>query len=130
MHGYPLFMVSDNAPIFTNEEFKYFCCTNGIKQKFLAPSHPATNGLAKCNVETLKDKLKLMTSENLPIHLKVQRILFRYRATPLANGKSLAEMYLNRKIRIKLDSMFPYYEMTSEQKIKPRTLIIKVGERV
>ncbi|GBM74866.1 hypothetical protein AVEN_113508-1 [Araneus ventricosus] len=71
-----------------------------------------------------------MTSENLPIHLKVQRILFRYRATPLANGKSPAEMHLNRKIRIKLDAMFPHYEMTSEQKIKPHTRIIQVGERV
>ncbi|GBM00372.1 Uncharacterized protein K02A2.6 [Araneus ventricosus] len=123
-------MVSDNASIFTNEEFKYFCCTNGIKQKFIAPGHPATNGLAKRNVQTLKDKLKLMTSENLPIHLKVQRILFRYRATPLANGKSPAEMYLNRKIRIKLDAMFPHYEMKSKQKIKPRTYVIQVGERV
>ncbi|GBL97384.1 Uncharacterized protein K02A2.6 [Araneus ventricosus] len=129
-HGYPLVMVSDNASIFTNEEFKYFCCTNGIKQKFIAPGHPATNGLAKRNVQTLKDKLKLMTSENLPIHLKVQRILFRYRATPLANGKLPAEMYLNRKIRIKLDAMFPHYEMKSEQKIKPRTRVIQVGERV
>ncbi|GBM66736.1 Uncharacterized protein K02A2.6 [Araneus ventricosus] len=129
-HGYPLVMVSDNVSIFTNKEFKYFCCTNGIKQKFIAPGHPATNGLAERNVQTLKDKLKLMSSENLPIHLKVQRILFRYRATPLANGKSPAEMYLNRKIRIKLDAMFPHYEMTSEQKKKPRTRIIKVRERV
>ncbi|GBN50916.1 hypothetical protein AVEN_61304-1 [Araneus ventricosus] len=39
-------------------------------------------------------------------------------------------MYLNRKIRIKLDAMFPHYEMTSEQNIKPRTRIIQVGERV
>ncbi|GBM52132.1 hypothetical protein AVEN_189321-1 [Araneus ventricosus] len=39
-------------------------------------------------------------------------------------------MYLNRQIRIKLDAIFPHYEMTSEQKIKPRTRIIKVGERV
>ncbi|GBN88011.1 hypothetical protein AVEN_89738-1 [Araneus ventricosus] len=107
-------MVSDNFSIFTNEEFKYFCCTNGIKQKFIAPGHPATNGLAERNVQTLKDKLKLMTSENIPINLKVQRILFRYRATLLANGKSPAEMYLNWKIRIKLDAMFSHYEMKSE----------------
>ncbi|GBN29578.1 Uncharacterized protein K02A2.6 [Araneus ventricosus] len=132
-HGYPLVMVSDNASILnesnekssiSNEEFKYFSCTIGIKQKFIAPGHPATN------VQTLKDKLKLMTSENLSIHLKVQRIHFRYRATPLTNGKSPAEMYLNQKIQIKLDAMFPHYEMKSEQKIKPRTRMIQVGERV
>ncbi|GBM15771.1 Uncharacterized protein K02A2.6 [Araneus ventricosus] len=129
-HGYPLDMVSDNASIFTNEEFKYLCRINGIKQNLNAPGHPATNVLAERNVQTLKDKLKLMSFENLQIHLKVQRILFRYRVIPLANGKSQAEMYLNRQIRIKLDAMFPHYEMTSEQKIKPRTRTIKVGERV
>ncbi|GBN72931.1 hypothetical protein AVEN_262308-1 [Araneus ventricosus] len=123
-------MVSDNAAIFTSQEFKYFCPMNGIKQKFIAPGHQATNGLAERNVQTLKDILKLMSTENLPIHLKVQRIFFRYRATPLANGKSPAEMYLKRHIRIKLDAMFPHYEMASEQKIKPRTRIIKEGERV
>ncbi|GBM80645.1 hypothetical protein AVEN_87025-1 [Araneus ventricosus] len=123
-------MVSDNASIFTNEEFKYFCRINGIKQKFIAPGHPEKNGLAERNVQTLKDKLKLMSSENLPMHLKVQRIIFRYRTTTLASGKSPAEMYLNRQIRIKLDAMFPHYEMASEQKIKPRTRMIKVGERV
>lgn len=129
-HGYPLVMVSDNASIFTNETFKNFCRVNGIKQKFIAPGHPATNGLAERNVQTLKDRLKAMTSENLPVHLKIQRILFRYRATPLANGKSPAEMYLNRQIRIKLDAMFPYYEKKSEQPIKPHTRKLQVGERV
>ncbi|CAL1269404.1 unnamed protein product [Larinioides sclopetarius] len=128
-HGYPLFMVSDNASIFTSEEFKYFCRMNGIRQKFIAPGHPATNGLAERNFQTLKDRLKLMSSENVPINLKVQRILFRYRATPLANGKSPAEMYLNRKIRIRLDAMFPFCERKSEQLIKPSTRIIKVGRK-
>ncbi|CAL1299051.1 unnamed protein product [Larinioides sclopetarius] len=129
-HGYPLFMVSDNASIFTSEEFKHFCRMNEIRQKFIAPSHPATNGLAERNVQTLKGRLKLMSSENVPINLKVQRILFRYRATPLANGKSPAEMYLNRKIRIRLDAMFPFCERKSEQLIKPSIRIIKVGERL
>ncbi|GBM68018.1 hypothetical protein AVEN_75862-1 [Araneus ventricosus] len=39
-------------------------------------------------------------------------------------------MYVSRQIGIKLDAMFPRYEMTSEQEIKPHTRIIKVGERV
>ena len=129
-HGYPLVMVSDNASIFTNESFKIFCRSRGIKQKFIAPGHPSTNGLAERNVQTLKDKLKAMSSENLPMNIKVQKIVFRYRATPLANGKSPAELYLNRHFRIKLDSIFPYYEMKSNQKIKPYTRKIQVGERV
>lgn len=129
-HGYPLVMVSDNASIFTHEVFEKFCRMNGIRQKFIAPGHPATNGLAERNVQTLKDRLKSMSSENLPINLKVQKILFRYRATPLANNKSPAELYLNRRIRIKLDAMFPFHERKSQQSIKPRTRILQVGEKV
>ncbi|XP_054278063.1 uncharacterized protein K02A2.6-like [Macrosteles quadrilineatus] len=43
-HGYPKECVSDNATIFTSEEFRAYCKINGIFQKFIAPGHPATNG--------------------------------------------------------------------------------------
>lgn len=129
-HGYPFIIVSDNASIFTSGVFNDYCQINGIKQKFIAPGHPATNGLAERNVQTLKNRLKAMINENLPMYQKIQKILLRYRATPLANGKSPSEMYLNRQIRIKLDAMKPYHEDRSKQRLKPRTRIIQVGERV
>ena len=78
----------------------------------------------------LKDKLKAMSSENIPMNIKVQKIVFRYRATPLANGKSPDELYLNRHFRIKLNSILPYYEKKSNQKIKPYTRKIQVRECV
>ncbi|UYV62509.1 K02A2.6-like [Cordylochernes scorpioides] len=129
-HGYPFVMVSDNASIFTGDIFSNYCLENGIRQKFIAPGHPATNGLAERNVQTLKNKLKSMINENVPIHQKIQKILLRYRATPLASGRSPSEMYLNRQIRIKLDAMRPYQEEKSQQQIQPRTRCLQVGERV
>lgn len=95
-HGYPIVIVSDNATIFTSEQLVKYCCINGIKQKFIAPGHPATNGLAEQNVQTLKNRLKAMANENLPIQAKIQKILFKYRATPLVDNESPAEKYLNR----------------------------------
>ncbi|UYV79172.1 hypothetical protein LAZ67_17001347 [Cordylochernes scorpioides] len=52
-------MVSDNASIFTGDTFSNYCLENGIRQKFIAPGYPATNGLAERNVQTLKNKLKM-----------------------------------------------------------------------
>ncbi|UYV78273.1 K02A2.6-like [Cordylochernes scorpioides] len=126
-HGYPFVMVSDNASIFTGDTFSNYCLENGIRQKFIAPGHPATNGLAERNIQTLKNKLKSMINENVPIHQKIQKILLRYRATPLTSGKSPSEMYLNRQIRIKLDAMRPYQEERSQQQIQPRTRCLQLG---
>lgn len=94
---------------------------NGMKQKFITPEHPTINRLAEHNVQTLKDRLKSISLENLTIHLKIQKIPFLYQATPLANGKSRAEMYLNHRISRKLDAMFLYYERKSEQKSHSKT---------
>lgn len=70
-------------------------------------SRRATNGLAERNVQTLKYRLKAMADDPRGIHEKVREILFRYRATPLKNGKTPSEQYLNRQIRIQLDALRP-----------------------
>lgn len=128
-HGYPKVMVADNATIFTNDQFKSFCASNGIFQKFCAPGHPATNGLAERNVQTLKNRLKAMTDEPLSMIQKVREIMFRYRATPLANNSTPAEQYLNRKIRITLDAIRPTKLTYNKQNdVKVRNL--SVGDTV
>ncbi|KAJ8895595.1 hypothetical protein PR048_000931 [Dryococelus australis] len=48
-----------------------------------------------------------MSNQNILISQKVWEILFRYRATPLSNGKSPTEQYPNQQIRIQLDAMRP-----------------------
>ncbi|XP_055904586.1 uncharacterized protein K02A2.6-like [Eupeodes corollae] len=50
-HGYPNFLVSDNATIFKNQIFDKYCKDRGITQIFIAPGHPATNGLAESPAE-------------------------------------------------------------------------------
>lgn len=129
-HGYPQFLVSDNATIFHSAEMQSYCSQNGIFQKFIAPGYPATNGLAERNVQTLKTRLRTAKEDNTSMHEKVQNILLRYRATPLACGQSPSELYLNRKIRIRLDAIFPpVLSPNSIEEMKP-VRSISVGERV
>ncbi|UYV80413.1 K02A2.6-like [Cordylochernes scorpioides] len=134
-HGYPFVMVYDNASIFTGDTFSNYCLENGIRQKFIAPGHPATNGLAERNVQTLKNKLKSMINENVPIHQKIQKILLRYRATPLASGRSPSEMYLNRQIRRRKSSSQSFHQQqtvwkngTIKQKLGNLHYIIELDE--
>ncbi|XP_055924024.1 uncharacterized protein K02A2.6-like [Eupeodes corollae] len=129
-HGLLKVIVSDNASIFQSNEFKAYCKENGIMQKFIAPGHPATNGLAERYIKTLKSKLNAMSEEEGSIHNKVREILYRYRATPLSNGKSPAQQYLGREMRIKLDCLRPVkYEKSSNEKVNSiRNL--SVGDRV
>lgn len=135
IHGLPRILVSDNATIFKSNVFSTFCTSQGITQKFIAPGHPATNGLAERNVQTLKQKLRAMTSSKLPLHRKIQEILMRYRATPLACGKSPSELYLNRKLRIKLDLLKPpplpqTSETTPASFSIPKYRQLSVGDRI
>lgn len=128
-HGFPDVLVSDNATIFTSEAFQEFCKGTGIFQKFIAPGHPATNGLAERNVQTLKRRLAAMSQDPAPMKAKVREILFRYRATPLINSKTPAEMYLNRQIKIQLDALKPTkFQESVEPNRQARQL--SVGERV
>lgn len=122
-------MVSDNAAIFTSETFQKFCKEGGIFQKFIAPGHPATNGLAERIVQTLMHRLASMIDKPYTMKQKLREILFRYRATPLASVKTPSELFLNRHIRIKLDALKPpRIQKTSIRGTTARQL--KVGDRV
>ena len=83
VHGYPKLLVSDNATIFTSNEFKKYCEDRAIYQAFSAPGYPATNGLAEGNVQSLKLKLDKMDENPKSIFVKVKEILRHFRATPL-----------------------------------------------
>ncbi|BES99282.1 Hypothetical Protein NTJ_12100 [Nesidiocoris tenuis] len=131
VHGFPSVLVSDNAAIFKSEEFTVYCKEHGIFQKFSAPHHPATNGLAERSIQTLKRRLKAAASDPAPLSIKLQQIMFHYRTTPLASGLTPAELYLKRKLRIRLDALLPNKKAqvsTSTSTAKFRSL--KVGERV
>lgn len=129
-HGFPKVIVSDNATIFTSETFQQFCKENGIRQNLIAPGHPATNGLAERNVQTVKYKLARMSPSSTNLRKAVLEILFRYRATPLACGKSPAELYLGRKIRTRLDAMLPQRNTSKHRPIVPLHRHLRVGDRI
>ena len=50
--GLPSMLVSDNARVFTSEEFKEFLKQNGIYNVMSAPFQPSTNSLAKRALQT------------------------------------------------------------------------------
>ena len=108
-YGLPCTIVSDNATIFTSDEFKAFCQRNGIHQSFSAPNHPATNGKAERGVGTLKRKLDTLPTPIKNISDELNKILFKWRNTPLASGEKQtpAELFLNRSIRTPLDILRP-----------------------
>ena len=100
--GLPSHVVSDNGAQFTSEEFKRFLKANGILHTCTAPGHPATNGLAERYVGYFKSKLRAMGSQG-NLQTTLYRFLFSHRTTPLANGKTPAELLLNRQPRTRFD---------------------------
>lgn len=129
-HGYPKMLVSDNAKIFSSEFFSNYCKARGIFQCFSAPNHPATNGLAERYVQILKSKLLKMSEEPGDIRTKVQKILFQFRATPLADNLSPAELYLNRKMRLRLDAIFPFKPSKNVNVTLGKIRVFSVGQKV
>ncbi|CAB0017596.1 unnamed protein product, partial [Nesidiocoris tenuis] len=83
------------------------CKPNGILQKCIAAGQPLTNGLAERNVHKLKSLLLAASDDPAMVEEKIRQNLMRYRATPLGCGRSPAELYLNRKLRIRQDAIFP-----------------------
>ncbi|XP_046397440.1 uncharacterized protein K02A2.6-like [Ischnura elegans] len=131
VHGYPSVMASDNASIFRSEEFLKYCKERGIFQKFSAPNHPATNGLAERSIQTLKRRLIAAADDPTPLTTKLRDIMFRYRATPLASGRTPAELYLKRRIRTRLDALLPNCKVFVPTKhTNSRIRSLQLGERV
>ena len=111
IHGLPDTIVSDNASIFTSEDFTNFTKCNGIKHMKAAPFHPASNGLAERAVQTFKDCLDKMSDDNASLETKISRFLFRYRITPhTTTGQSSAEMLMGGKLYSRLDLVRPDLE--------------------
>ena len=105
-HGIPESIVSDNATVFTSEEFTEFVTMNGIHHIRSAPYHPATNGLAERAVQTLKESLKKTAPGSL--QARVSRFLFTYRITPhTTTGVSPAELLMGRQLRSHLSLLHP-----------------------
>ena len=103
--GLPVSIVSDNGTCFTSEEFQSFLERNGIQHTTSAVYKPSTNGLAERMVRTFKETLAT-TEDKMDTFLDT--FLFKYRMTPHATtGVSPAELLLKRRMRCRLDLLFP-----------------------
>jgi len=107
-YGLPRVLVSDNGTCFTSQEFTQFCKGCGIKQKFIAPYHPSTNGQAERNVQTIKNALKIALMQNNNVHQALITFLFAYRRTPHSTtGTTPSNLFIGRELRSRLDLLKP-----------------------
>nr|KAG5700576.1 hypothetical protein BaRGS_015372 [Batillaria attramentaria] len=91
IHGIPEVVVSDNAPNFASAEFADFAKSYGFTHTTSSPRYPQSNGEAERSVQTVKTLMKKAKDPSLA--------LLMYRATPLQNGLSPAEILMGRKLR-------------------------------
>lgn len=104
--GLPDTIVSDNGRSFVSEEFQKYCKINGIRHVLVAPYHPASNGQAERTVQTVKNKLRKLST--VPWQMRLPKILYGLRTTPNSvNEKTPAELLNNRRFRTKFDYLNP-----------------------
>ena len=105
-HGLPRKIVTDNGPTFISQDFRDFMHSNGISHVTSAPYHPSTNGLAERAVQSFKQGIKRIPGAS--IQDRLSHFLFHYRITPHSTtGLPPAEMLMGRRLRSRLDLLFP-----------------------
>ena len=80
--GVPRALVSDNGKQFDNAKFRDFCAELGIKNYYLSPAHPQSNGQAEVTIRTLKAALKTKLEDLKGSWVKyLPEVLWAYRTT-------------------------------------------------
>ena len=90
-YGIPESVMSDNGPQFASEAFQQFAREYQFLHVTSSPGFPQANGEAERAVQTIK----FLLEKNDDPHMA----LLSYRATPLHNGYSPAELLMGRKLR-------------------------------
>ena len=93
-HGTPLSLFTDNAPNLVSQEMQRFAEEWDFVHETSSPYYAQSNGQAENAVKTVKSLLKKAGDVNRSLQI--------YRSTPLACGKSPAELLMNRRIRSNL----------------------------
>ncbi|XP_072557014.1 uncharacterized protein [Paramormyrops kingsleyae] len=90
-HGIPEILLSDNGPQFSGREMQIFAADYGFVHVTSSPRYAQSNGEAERAVQTSKNLLKKARDP--------YRALLAYRATPLSNGYSPAQLLMGRHLR-------------------------------
>ena len=85
-HGIPEMVISDNGPQYSAAAFEKFSKEYGFNHATSSPKYPQANGTAERAVKTVK---QLLVKNQDPY-----MAMLVYRATPLENGYSPAEMLM------------------------------------
>ena len=86
--------MSINGPQYSNRELSNFAHCYGFLHITSSPGHPSANGEEERAVYTVKQLLRGSTDP--------YAALMSYRATPLSNSHSLAELLMSRQIHTKV----------------------------
>ena len=103
-YGTPETFVSDNGPQFSSMAFTQFALDYGFHHQTGSPNHPQSNGEAERAVQTVKSILNKASVPYLG--------LLSYQATPLANGFSMAELLMGRKLCSTIPMLPEMYKLT------------------
>ena len=80
--------MSNNGKQFDNPKFRDFCAVLGIKNYYLSPAHPQSNGQAEVTIRTLKVALKTKLEDLKGKWVEyLPEVLWAYRTT----GKSATQ---------------------------------------
>ncbi|XP_064483051.1 uncharacterized protein K02A2.6-like [Ornithodoros turicata] len=93
-HGIPEVVISDNGPQFSQSSsspFARFSTEYGFRHVTSSPGYPQSNGLAEVAVKIVKMSMKKTKDP--------YKSLLAYRASPLKNGYSPAELLMGRRLR-------------------------------
>ena len=116
-HGIPEELISDNGPQFSSHSFLKFSQEYGFDHITSSPLFPQSNGAAERAVKTIKTMWKKTSDPCLA--------LLSYRATPLQNGYSPAEL-LSRKLR----TTVPIIEQERVPKVPEQAVVKEMESQV
>ncbi|KAL5488977.1 hypothetical protein EMCRGX_G018012 [Ephydatia muelleri] len=117
-HGIPEELVSDNGPQFSSHSFLKFSQEYEFDHITSSPLFPQSNGAAERAVKTIKTMWKKTSDPCLA--------LLSYRATPLQNGYSPAELLMSRKLR----TMVPIIEQERVPKVPEQAVVKEMESQV
>ena len=94
-HGIPQILISDNGPQYISEEFAQFAKAWDFEHRTSSPHYSQSNGLAEKTVHTAKQLLSKAKESGT----NFEKVLLHYRATPVDNLASPAQLLMGRQIR-------------------------------
>lgn len=116
-YGLPRQIVSDNASVFTSQEFQNFLKINEIQHLTGSPYHPISNGAAENAVKQIKNCILNSVGRDRSANLNaiIARFLFDYRnTTHSTTNETPAKLLINKNLRCRFDLLFPSITDTIE----------------